>query len=769
MGVVHAVGFEARRTLLTVLKASLAASQLPMLVACDLTGTEPGAPLPATCTVGCKGIGACRNQLVALAKSASASFLAVLDDDVVAPAGGLSALQAALRRDDTLDLVAGCYSAGDCYASTLEVDGRLMSFAPADLGNDPSMTTRVDVAHNLFVARVDALDAAPWAARAETMEHELFFTKWKLRGKTAAVLPSVVFNHNRNTETAAYTAKRHRETEFLQYTCKALPKLRGVVTSSYTLDCAGDASTVVLPQQTGLRLPLQWADGEAEEPAYPAMPVSTAVLALIPTQPLDHTVRARLRAGWLKHITDLSAFDYFFVTSSSTAAETMAYGDVLQIKLDAPDEYSRLGAKLHASYMYVLENLEFEFLLKCDADTYLKPMPLTAWLLANKCRTGYCGMLRVGETPARGASWWHVSEAQYGRPSFPPYITGGAYALGKAELKRLLAHADTVLPQIEDASTGLWAEAAGVAPQHTDRFRELPPHAELITDTMALALECCDKQVLAYHRPISMQVCEACDQPIETQRRHLSDTYSPSSPTHTSPAPPAPPPIETHASCVCDPTAPSPPPPSPPPPSPPPSPPLSAATFTTKASLKAAAQAFNDNQASAIATYGPIANWGVSSITNMSELFYSMTYFNADISGWDTSGVTTMQGMFQVRSARASTLTRIRPARCLLTARPTRVPSPGPQSPPPTPDTRQGASAFNQPLSLNTSSVTDMSSMFQVRSARAQPRDAQSGPRLHAACAVAAARPPASRPACRLAPYALLAALGRTRRISTSR
>ena len=523
MGVVHAVGFEARRALLTVLKASLAASQLPMLVACDLTGTEPGAPLPATCTVGCKGIGACRNQLVALAKSADASFLAVLDDDVVAPAGGLSALQAALRRDDTLDLVAGCYSDGDCYASTIVVDDRTMSFAPVDLGNDPSVPTRVDVAQNLFVARVDALDAAPWEARAETMEHELFFTKWKLRGKTAAVLPSVVFNHIHNTETAGYKAKRHRETEFLQYTCKALPKLRGVVTSSYTLRCAGDASTVVLPQQTGQDLhPIQWANGEDEEPAFPAMPVSTSVLALIPTQPHDHTVRAQLRAGWLKRITDLSAFDYFFVTSSQTAAETMAYGDVLQMKLDVPDEYERLGTKLHASYKHVLENMEFEFLFKCDYDTFVKPMPLTAWLLANNCATGYCGMLREGEVPARGASWWHVSEAQYGRSRFPPYITGGAYALGKAELKRLLAHADTVLPQIEDASTGLWAEAAGVAPQHTDRFRELPPHHELVEDTKALALECCDKQVLAYHRPVSMEVCGACDQPIETPRRQLT-------------------------------------------------------------------------------------------------------------------------------------------------------------------------------------------------------------------------------------------------------
>ena len=64
------------------------------------------------------------------------------------------------------------------------------------------------------------------------------------------------------------------------------------------------------------------------------------------------------------------------------------------------------------------------------------------------------------------------------------------------------------------------------------------------------------------------------------------------------------------------------------------------------------------------------------------------------------------------------------------------------------PSTLQDAYAFNQPLSLDTSSVTDMSYMFQVRSARAPPAPVSSlDLPLHAACAAAAPRPPpASRP-----------------------
>ena len=83
-----------------------------------------------------------------------------------------------------------------------------------------------------------------------------------------------------------------------------------------------------------------------------------------------------------------------------------------------------------------------------------------------------------------------------------------------------------------------------------------------------------------------------------------------------------------------------------------------------------------------------------------------------------------MQGMFFVRSARAlapTALSRALPVHAACVAA-TQRPHASRAAPLPASHaclpTRQYASVFNQPLSFDTSKVTDMGYMFQVRSAR---------------------------------------------------
>ena len=45
---------------------------------------------------------------------------------------------------------------------------------------------------------------------------------------------------------------------------------------------------------------------------------------------------------------------------------------------------------------------------------------------------------------------------------------------------------------------------------------------------------------------------------------------------------------------------------------------------------------------SVVATYGPIRNWDMSQVTDMSYLFYQKGTLNADLSNWDISNVVTL-------------------------------------------------------------------------------------------------------------------------------
>ena len=126
------------------------------------------------------------------------------------------------------------------------------------------------------------------------------------------------------------------------------------------------------------------------------------------------------------------------------------------------------------------------------------------------------------------------------------------------------------------------------------------------------------------------------------------------------------------------------------------------------------------------------------------------TAFNQLLS-FDTSSVAVMYGMFDVRTARAlpSTFTVGSSMRAAPSLHVTLFLS--------FLLTWQGAAAFNQPLSFDTSSVTTMEYMLKVCSARALPVASALGSTLRAACAAPAAPcSPASRPAWRPSSYASL-------------
>ena len=546
VGIVHVPEFAHRRALLATTREALDAYVL--VVACTRGDThgavEAAAPLPDGCDVASDGLGEARNDIVHVARSVGATHLMMLDDDVLATPPQIEALRAAMRAHPEYDLVAGVYAGEpEALAHDLLFDDRTMTMMAVEgLDIAPHEPRTTDLVHNAFLVKLSALDAAPWDARAKMEEHLLFFVKLKLRGTRVAVLPAVALEHRPLTdkshpEFAAYEQRRHVEADHWGLMCLNLPKLQLVVTPWARLDC--HARTLVLPMQRPEPVPLTqwWVEHKDEEDLagarLPGMPVSTSVLVLIPTRADERGARARLRATWLAHIPDLSTMDYWFIVDGGLPSQpARRVGDVMRLPLAMGDVYEKLTHKVLAAYQDALVHDEFDWILKCDSDSWVKPLPLAAWLLSGACTSGYCGMERKDEVPARDAqSWWTVPTELYGREKFPPYIVGGGIAVGRHALARMVAttaNGQNVLPMIEDASMGLWAEAAGVTPQHSPAFRELPPPAARQGgDAMALGLACCDAETLVYHRPLSFHVCDACDKDTTTQRRALTHLGTP--------------------------------------------------------------------------------------------------------------------------------------------------------------------------------------------------------------------------------------------------
>ena len=66
----------------------------------------------------------------------------------------------------------------------------------------------------------------------------------------------------------------------------------------------------------------------------------------------------------------------------------------------------------------------------------------------------------------------------------------------------------------------------------------------------------------------------------------------------------------------------------------------------TDADIKLAVKLWFENRESAEAIYGPMSDWNVAEVSDMSELFQDRRTFNEDISKWDVRSVITMRAMF---------------------------------------------------------------------------------------------------------------------------
>nr|WP_284709724.1 hypothetical protein [Akkermansia sp. B2-R-115] len=151
--------------------------------------------------------------------------------------------------------------------------------------------------------------------------------------------------------------------------------------------------------------------------------------------------RQAVRETWLRHPRE-GVECLFFLGGDVPAGEE---GDT--VGLDAPDSYNDLPAKVLAFFRYALEYYDFEWLFKCDDDTYLDLSRLPE--LADS-RYGMIG---------------DVSVEQRGAPS-----GGAGYLLSREIVEKIAFLPEVTLTGAEDLIFGRLALEAGAVPHATPRL-----------------------------------------------------------------------------------------------------------------------------------------------------------------------------------------------------------------------------------------------------------------------------------------------------------
>lgn len=148
--------------------------------------------------------------------------------------------------------------------------------------------------------------------------------------------------------------------------------------------------------------------------------------------------------------------------------ENETYKDILE--LPVLDTYSKLTDKVLQSFVKMDLNVEFNYLLKCDEDTYIRLGDLYDELQNSNYRDSLYWGFFDGRAPVfRSGKWAEKDYVLCDR--YIPYAKGGAYILSANLVHFLAENANQLkLYNSEDVSVGTWLAPLKVHRVHDVRF-----------------------------------------------------------------------------------------------------------------------------------------------------------------------------------------------------------------------------------------------------------------------------------------------------------
>jgi hypothetical protein len=330
----------------------------------------------------------------------------------------------------------------------------------------------------------------------------------------------------------------------------------------------------------------------------PSTPPHTCFFVVLSVANRTH-LRQSIRLGWLGQRRRHALWDYaFFVGQqgvlpalvehssphglrSHTSHDAHVASDVVELQR-VPDEYEYLTVKLVRALQWTVANVATRFVFKADDDTWLRPSGIVEWLTSKCAQPDAClyGGRITRDVPVRRTGKWGVAADAFAASTYPPYARGGGYLLASGAAVRILDVLTTrrapLLPNVEDATIGIAAEAAGISPTEMSDVS-----SERNLTASEDEQDCCAAGLLVYHQPADMLACDLCHASASPDVTWYSDATARMTRRRQA--------AEFDGRQLSDPSEspsplPSPPPPSPPPSPPPPSPPgvfTSGAAFLT--------------------------------------------------------------------------------------------------------------------------------------------------------------------------------------------
>ncbi|CAL7942220.1 unnamed protein product [Xylocopa violacea] len=204
------------------------------------------------------------------------------------------------------------------------------------------------------------------------------------------------------------------------------------------------------------------------------------LVILILSSPDNLERRATIRKTWLaqkqamvKHLFAIGTLDILPEQRETLHSEKQKFDDLLLLSR-LPDSYGTLTKKVLYSIKEIYDYYEFDFLMKCDDDTFVLVhkilKELDRWENKGTKKELYWGFFNGKAQVKRNGLWketdWILCDY------YLPYALGGGYVLSYNLVKFIATNADILkLYKAEDVSVGLWvAPLANIERKHDVRF-----------------------------------------------------------------------------------------------------------------------------------------------------------------------------------------------------------------------------------------------------------------------------------------------------------